>query len=287
MKSEHDEEVDQLHVSHDTAIAQVHNKLEQTWKDWHKERDGLRAEIRALNEKVCFPLPPFRTNSKEHSTQLNNFRAIHEERQKEAQNLGRQLMSLMSGAGKPDLAGLLGGTMNSPSIDALSEQAPIYSDEITIPNGHPQGAIPVRRKSSEHNCDNEDDNPTHAKRAKTTHQSPTALARQGHIKLKVAKTPHRRSDGNLAKRKAGVEVDEMVKETPISPTETNYGTAPVLTSTPKGFLGQYGLGGRRKTMPLFPSTAVADDNDDENDIEEEEALRGAARDVAWDETTMD
>jgi len=92
---------------------------------------------------------------------------------------------------------------------------------------------------------------------------------------------------------------EVDKETPVSPAETDYGTAPVLTSTPNG----NGLGSkqpyawetsaRKKTMPAFrspqkkkPQELLEAMDDGFDDVDEEEALLRGAAEAQWDETTI-
>lgn len=87
--------------------------------------------------------------------------------------------------------------------------------------------------------------------------------------------------------------EDMAKETPASPAETDYGTAPVLTSTPKGRLdisSHFGWKppaverrrGRRKTVPVFQVRGQS--QEEEDDVEEEEALKDVPQQLDADET---
>ncbi|KAF8249710.1 hypothetical protein K440DRAFT_621176 [Wilcoxina mikolae CBS 423.85] len=284
-KCDHEEEIEKLVVDHETAIGQLKTKLDQTRKDWSKERDAQRTEIRSLNEK------------------LNKFRVIHEEREKEAQNLGRQLLGLMSGS-KLDLANLLS---SKTSLDSFSEPTTTNSPSLVkLTRNDSNGCapisptiVPTRRKSDEFTDERENENP---KRSKTTHRSSITPGnqQQAHLKFKAAKTPHRKSEGfvaaaDTAKGRESVIIEQpedMVKETPASPAETDYGTAPVLTSTPKGLDISSHFGweppaverrrGRRKTVPVFQVPVQA--QEEEDDVEEEEALKDVPQQWDADET---
>jgi hypothetical protein len=172
-------------------------------------------------------------------------------------------MGLMSGGG-PGLAALLGGGGGGSDIDS-----PIKLSATTTTR---------RRKSDEgHGHDGSDTSPSVQKRSKTSHNPQVSPTRpqQGHLGFKAAKTPHNKpffvsplATGKKQQQQQPPSSQEMVKETPISPVETNYGTAPVLTSTPKGVGVQYGWERRRTTIAEHHQEEV------EDDIEEEEALLG-------------
>lgn len=188
-------------------------------------------------------------------------------------------MTLMSGGGMPDLAGLLGGTMGGQTHPEQDQQSPTPKGPR---NSHlpPLSAIPARRKSND--LIDQDEAPALAKRKKTTHFSPKSVANAG---LKMAKTPHRKSEAFTSTFAKAIAEGEMVKETPISPAETNYGTAPILTSTPKDFRGGWGQApgtARRMAMPPL-SSAVEEGDVTVGDVDEEEALLAAAKSVRWDD----
>lgn len=198
----------------------------------------------------------------------------------------------MSGT-KPDLAGLFGGG-DKASLDALANTPPPAR----------KTAVPARRKPSDSDSHHSDDN--YSKRTKTTHHSPPTAHRRN---SRLPKTPHRRISAAAGSHNLlpATQADDLnaVKETPVSPAETDYGTAPVLTSTPNG----HGLGlmrsnggkqqyrwqssARRKTMPAFrspqkknPQEMVEVVDDDCDDLDEEEALLRGVAEAGWDETTI-
>jgi hypothetical protein len=208
---------------------------------------------------------------------------------------------------KPDLANLLSSKNASTSLDSLSEPIAANSPSLVNPprnnsNGFAPispSAVPTRRKSDQFTDESENGN---SKRSKTTYcSSITPNNQQTHLKFKAAKTPHWRSDGpvvvvDTVKRRKSVIIEQsedMVKETPASPAETDYGTAPVLTSTPKGFdiSSQFAWEppaaerrrSKRKTAPVFKIPVQAHE-EEEDDVEEEEALRDVPQ--QWDETTL-
>jgi hypothetical protein len=200
---------------------------------------------------------------------LSKFRTIHEEREREAQNHLRRLMGLMSGGG-PGIAALLGGGADTESPIKLSAAA-----ATTTPTTR-------RRKSEEgHAHDGSDTSPSVHKRMRPWENpqasSPTRPPpQQAHLGFRAVKTPHNKPPAAIspAAKKQQQEPpppppssQEMVKETPISPVEANYGTAPVLTSTPKGVGVQY-VWERRKTIPRF-----------EDDVEEPDTVSV----VGWNE----
>jgi hypothetical protein len=210
----------------------------------------------------------------------------------------------MSGS-KPDLANLLS---SKNSLDSLSESTTTNSSSpVNLTRNDSNGRapisptiVPTRRRSDEFTDERENGNP---KRSKTTHCSSITLRnqQQAHLKFKAAKTPHWKSEGFVAaadtvKRRKGVIIEQpedMAKETPASPAETDYGTAPVLTSTPKGRLdisSHFGWKppaverrrGRRKTVPVFQVRGQS--QEEEDDVEEEEALKDVPQQLDADET---
>ena len=185
---------------------------------------------------------------------------MQEEKEKQAQNLGQQLLGLMSTTGT-DAANLLNGNRNTVSSGSLSDSPAIEPSPMGL-SRHRSSAVPSRRKSDSV-AENDHTLGKTTKRSKPNHaHSPEAA--QAPLNFKSTKTPRKLSrilkgiNQNLAgnRRPPNGGSDMAMKETPAGDApsqESDYGTAFVITSTPKSDVGsQYAKGplSRRKTMPI-------------------------------------
>lgn len=76
--SSHTQEVSALRTNYETTVSQLKTKIDGVRKSWSEESSRLRQEIKSLSDK------------------LGQLRHVQQEREKEAQSLGRKLLGLMS-----------------------------------------------------------------------------------------------------------------------------------------------------------------------------------------------